>query len=128
MNSTASSGVMIPPMPMTGTFTARALSYTMRTAMGLMAGPESPPVVFVRRGLRVSISIDSARKVLTSDMASAPELAATRAIWAMDVTFGESLTMSGRLVAERAEETRYSSEPGWAPKLMPPAWTVGQGT
>jgi Protein kinase domain len=42
-NSAASSPLAIPPSPMTGIFTARAAWYTRRKAMGLMAGPESPP-------------------------------------------------------------------------------------
>ena len=40
--------------------------------MGLMAGPERPPVMLAMRGRRVSTSMDRARKVLTREMASAP--------------------------------------------------------
>src|SRR5579864_8539135 len=100
----------------------------MRTAIGLIAGPDSPPVMLLSRGFRVSTSIDIARKVLTRLRASAPAFAATWAIWAIEVTLGESLTISGRLVDDRARLTRYSSDPQSAPKAMPPAWTLGQET
>ena len=64
--------VMIPPRPQIGIETARAASWTMRTAIGLIAGPESPPVLLAIRGRRVSTSIDSDKKVFTRDSASAP--------------------------------------------------------
>src|SRR5450756_237267 len=44
MNSITSSAVLMPPIPMTGIFTALAASHTMRRAIGLMAGPDSPAV------------------------------------------------------------------------------------
>ena len=50
-------GVVIPPSPHTGIFTAFAASYTIRTAIGLIAGPESPPNPAPIRGRRVSASI-----------------------------------------------------------------------
>src|SRR5271157_894893 len=100
----------------------------MRRAMGLIAGPERPPVTLLRRGRRVAASMDMARKVLVRRTASAPASAAILAMLAMDVTLGESLTMSGRLEADLARLTRYSSEPGSAPKAIPPAWTLGQET
>src|SRR5579862_6295711 len=100
----------------------------MRTAMGLMAGPDKPPVMLLRRGLRVSTSMDMARKVLTRLTASAPAVAATLAICAMEVTLGESLTMRGRFDEARARPTRYSRDPQSAPKAMPPACTLGQET
>ena len=43
----------------------------MRSAMGLIAGPDNPPVMFVSPGLRVSESIAMARNVLTRLTASA---------------------------------------------------------
>src|ERR1017187_7624301 len=87
--------------------------------------------------------MDMARKVLTRLTASAPAPLATLAMWATEVTLGESLTMSGRveaILARRAGAWRrgargeeiwaggrgYSGEPGSAPKAMPPAWTLGQ--
>ena len=59
-------------MPMTGMRTACAHSYTIRTAIGRMAGPLRPPITFDSFGRRVSTSIAIARNVLTSDTASAP--------------------------------------------------------
>src|ERR1035437_321266 len=100
----------------------------MRRAMGLMAGPERPPVTLARRGRRVSGSMDMARNVLVRLTALAPAWAAMRAMWAMEITLGESLTMSGRLEAVLARLTRYSNSMGSAPKAMPPAWTLGQET
>ena len=67
--------------------------------MGLIAGPESPPVILLSRGLRVSASIDMARKVFTRLTASAPASAATFAMCAIEVTLGESFTISGRVAS-----------------------------
>src|SRR5579872_1819273 len=97
-------------------------------AMGLIAGPESPPVMLLRRGLRVSASMDMARNVLTRLTASAPASATTLAILATEVTFGDSFTIRGRVATALASFTKYSSEPGSDPKVMPPAWTFGQET
>ena len=44
----------------------------------------------------------------------------------MSVTFGVSLTMSGRFVAARQSETTFSTEGTWQPIVMPPASTFGQ--
>src|SRR5258708_8038722 len=100
----------------------------MRNAMGLMAGPDSPPVTLLSRGLRDSASMDMARKVFTRLRASAPASAETLAICAIEVTLGDSLMMMGRLALERTRVTTYSSEPGSAPKAMPPACTLGHDT
>ena len=51
-NSMASSAVEMPPMPITGMVTAEATCHTIRRAMGLMAGPESPPMMLASLGLR----------------------------------------------------------------------------
>src|SRR5207247_1203600 len=77
-NSRASSPVMMPPMPTTGMRTARASSWTMRSATGLMAGPERPPLPAARRGRRASRSIAVARRVLMAGSASAPSVSAAR--------------------------------------------------
>ena len=42
MNSITSSAVLMPPIPMTGILTLFAASHTMRSAMGLIAGPGQP--------------------------------------------------------------------------------------
>src|SRR6266568_6520854 len=97
----------------------------MRRAIGLIAGPDNPPVTFVSLGLRVSASIDIARKVFTRLNASAPAPAATRAIWPIEVTLGESFTINGRVEIAFACFTRYSSDPASAPKDIPPQCTFG---
>src|SRR6185369_14945579 len=105
MNSTISSALEIPPMPITGIFTTLAASNTMRKAIGLMAGPESPAVMFAIRGLRVSASMAMATNVLISEMASAPESWATLAMWAMLVTLGDNFTINGFLAIRLANVT-----------------------
>jgi len=78
-NSRTSRALPMPPIPMTGMRTRCAHSYTMRTAIGRMAGPLSPPIPFEIAGRRVSTSITMARNVFTSDTASAPFSSAARA-------------------------------------------------
>ena len=41
-NSTASVPLLMPPQPITGTSTAEDTCHTMRSATGLIAGPDSP--------------------------------------------------------------------------------------
>ena len=71
----------------------------MRRAIGLMAGPLSPPKTFPSLGRRVSTSTAMARNVLTRETASAPASSAAWAISTMLVTLGESLVMRGRRLA-----------------------------
>ena len=60
----ASSAEAIPPMPITGTFTAFAASYTMRTAIGWIAGPDTPPgVIFVLKNRNNSVNIDNRNRI-----------------------------------------------------------------
>ena len=92
-------------MPMIGIRTACRHSYTMRTAMGRIAGPLSPPTMFDRRGRRVSTSMAIARNVFTSDTASAPASSAALAIELMSVTFGVSFGMTGSVVTARTART-----------------------
>jgi len=66
----------------------------MRTAIGLIAGPLSPPKPAAIFGLRESTSIASACSVFISETASLPASWAERAIWTISVTFGESFVMS----------------------------------
>ena len=68
--------------------------------MGLMAGPDRPPVRLASTGLRVSMSMTIAVNVLMRLRASAPASTAARAMTLISVTQGESLTMS-TLVAGR---------------------------
>ena len=53
---------------MTGIFIADEHSYTMRTAIGLIAGPLRPPKMFDSCGRRVSTSIDIARNFGKGDV------------------------------------------------------------
>ena len=69
----------------------------MRTAIGRIAGPLSPPTMFDSFGRRVSTSMAMARNVLTSETASAPASSAALANDATSVTFGVSFGMTGRL-------------------------------
>ena len=84
-----------PPMPMTGTSTARATSLTILTATGKTAGPLNPPVRTEITGRRVLRSMRIPTSVLMSDTASAPPSTAAFAMSAMDVTLGLNLTISG---------------------------------
>ena len=63
--------------------------------------------------------------VLMSEMASAPADSAARAISAISVTLGVSLTMSGRAVASRHMPTTFSTDSTCVPMVMPPASTFG---
>src|ERR1039458_8584673 len=99
----------------------------MRTAMGLVGGPDSPAVTLAIRGLRVSGSIAMATNVLISESASAPASCATYAICAMLVTLGESLTMSGRWATHVAVVTTSSSERGSLPNCRAAVGGVGAG-
>ncbi len=99
MNSITSSAVLMPPMPITGMRTVFAASHTMRKAMGLIAGPDSPAVMLEMRGWRVSASMAMATKVFTSEMASAPASSAARATSGMLVTLGDSFTINGRVAS-----------------------------
>ena len=105
MNSSASRASAMPPMPITGIFTVCRHSCTMRTAIGLIAGPLRPPTTFEIFGLRVSTSITIARNVLTSDTASAPASSAARANDATSVTFGVSFGITGSDVTLRTALT-----------------------
>src|SRR5215472_14363827 len=115
MNSMTSAALEIPPMPSTGIVTDLAASYTMRTAMGLIAGPESPALMLAMRGLRELTSMAMARNVLTNEMASAPASWATWAICAMLVTLGDSFTISGRAEYRLTDLTTSSRERGSLP-------------
>jgi hypothetical protein len=50
INSAASSPPAIPPIPITGIFTAFAACSTIRSAIGLIAGPDNPPYPAPMRG------------------------------------------------------------------------------
>ena len=125
MNSSASVAFMMPPMPMIGTLTARATSQTMRSATGLIAGPERPPVMLASTGRRFLRSIAMPIRVLISDSASAPASTQACAMATMSVTLGESLTISGFLVTARQALTTLAAHAGSVPKTIPPCLTLG---
>ena len=113
-------------MPMMGSFTAWAAWYTMRTATGLMAGPESPPVRFARAKRRRSTSIFIPVRVLIREMASAPPASAAFAITVMSVTLGLSFMMTGCFAFSFTARVMASTAFGSCPKAMPPSFTLGQ--
>src|SRR5205809_8081184 len=100
----------------------------MRSAIGLIAGPDKPAVRFEIRGLRVSGSIASAIKVLISERASAPASSATRAIRGILVTLGDSFTLSGRRDSRLHAETTSSSAWTSLPKMITHCFVLGQAT
>ena len=112
-------------MATTGISTERATSQTMRMAMGLMAGPERPPMPVPSPGLPVRQSTAMPSRVLISDTASEPPSAEARAMSAMSETFGDSFVMTGRRVAERTSLTRRCTTSGSRPKGRSPPSTLG---
>ena len=97
----------------------------MRSATGLIAGPESPPTTRASFGRRVSASIAMPSSVLMSETASAPSASTARAISTMSVTFGLSFTISGRCVAARHARTTDAAAAQSVPNAIPPASTFG---
>ena len=95
----ASSPLLTPPMPSTGTLTAWDTSQTIRTATGSTAGPDRPPVFIFKMGRRVFTSMRIPRMVLMRLMASAPAASTARAISVMSVTLGDSFTITGTFPA-----------------------------
>src|SRR5574341_1332295 len=127
-NSTASSPQVTPPTPTMGMGTALETSHTMRTAIGRIAGPDSPPVHEASFGRRVSTSMAMPTTVLISDTAVAPPAWAALAVSAMSVTFGDSFTMVGKWVDPRTARVTSNTAAGDWPKLIPPCLTLGHDT
>ena len=127
-NSSTSRAEATPPMPTIGMRTASWHSYTMRTAMGRMAGPLRPPTTLDSRGRRVSTSMAIARNVLTSETASAPASSAATARAATSVTLGVSLGKIGSVVAARTARTTSRTPAMLHPNVWPPWSTLGQET
>ena len=97
----------------------------MRRATGLIAGPESPPVMLASFGRRVSMSMAMPVMVLIREIESAPSASTLRAISVMSVTLGESLTIKGFSVLSLTALTTSDAESGYAPKAIPPDLTLG---
>ena len=115
-------------MPTIGILTAAAACQTSRTAIGWIAGPESPPWTFARNGRRASTSIFIAGTVFVIERPSAPSSSAVRAKTAMSGTFGASFTRSGSRVAARTARTTDASVAGSVPNVAPPRCTFGHET
>ena len=96
--------------------------------MGFMAGPESPPRVLLSTGRAVSVSMAMARTVFTAVRASAPAFVAALASSVMFVTFGDSLTITGLLVAALTWCTTWVSRFGFCPISEPVSFTCGHDT
>ena len=99
ISSAASPPVAMPPTPtIVRSGSAACTSWTARTAIGWMAGPERPPPrePDPSRYDPVSGSMARPRTVLTSVTASAPPARAASAMGTRSVTFGLSLAQRGR--------------------------------
>src|SRR3989304_5287684 len=125
-NSTASCAVVIPPMPIIGILTALYTCHTIRTATGLIAGPDNPPVILANLGLHVSVSITIPRSVLINDIAFAPSSSHTFAKGVMSVTLGDNLIITGRDVDLRILRTTCRVALMSVPKAIPPSLMFGQ--
>src|SRR5207245_2718187 len=97
---------------------AAQISHTKRSAIGLIAGPERPPVVPPITGARFRQSIAIPFTVLIAEMPSAPPATAAFAIGTMFVTFGVSFANTGRDVACLARRQTFSVDAGST------AWSV----
>ncbi len=97
----------------------------MRKAIGLIAGPESPPVIFASFGRRFSISITMPVIVFINDIESAPASSTLRAISVISVTLGVSFTMTGLPVLPLTAFTTLKPASGLVPNATPPAFTLG---
>ena len=114
--SITSSAVLTPPMPTIGILTASYTCQTILRATGLTAGPLKPPVTFCKTGFRVLRSTRRPISVLIRLSPSAPSASHARAMAAMSVTLGDSLTISGFSVGEYAETCAMldaSPQIGW---------------
>src|SRR5580704_11231644 len=94
--------------------------------MGLIAGPDNPPVTRPNLDFRVWTSMLIAWYVFATVSASAPASSAALAIAPMSVTFGESLTHKGRRAVWRAADTTSETIWGSLPNWMPPCAVLGQ--
>ena len=116
-------------MPRIGTSGIAACTcQTARTAMGLMAGPERPPVIPASAGRIVSVSITTPSVVLIIDSASAPAAMTAPATSTMSVTSGESLASTGtvELVLRRTALITCAEAIGSQANTRPRLSTLGQ--
>src|SRR5574344_2170966 len=116
----------MPPKPITGTLTALETCQTIRKAIGLMAGPDNPPVTVESIGILLSASIAIPRKVFTKETLSAPPATTAFAISAISVTLGDNLTISVLLYTFLTSDVTLSAITQLVPKAIPPCFTLGQ--
>ena len=100
----------------------------MASAIGLIAGPESPPVIFASHGFPDSTSTFKPTKVLISDKASAPPSSAAKANSVISFTLGESFMIRNLSVTFRTDSTASLSVTGSELNRVPPFSTLGQET
>jgi alpha-L-fucosidase 2 len=98
----------------------------MRKAMGLMQGPDNPPVTVESKGFRDSTSMAIPKNVLTSETASAPSASTALAISAISVTLGDSFTMSVLGYILRTACVTRAAEAADVPKAIPPSLTTSR--
>src|SRR5260221_9051351 len=102
-SSRPSGPVITPPIPIIGPSGSASRTCQMqRTATGLIAGPDRPPVSPASTGRIVSVSIAMPSNVLIIDRPSAPADTHERAIATMSVTSGDSLANTGMSYRVRA--------------------------
>src|SRR5258707_8145382 len=94
--SSTSSTVSMPPRPITGILTAFIVSQTSRRVMGLMAGPERPPVRFPKRDLRVRASTAMAGEGFATVRATAPAYSTAPPLKSKSATKGDKFNHTGR--------------------------------
>ena len=99
----------------------------MRSAIGLIAGPESPPVTLASTGARRFTSMAMAGMVLISESASAPAPSTAAAIAGMLAACGESFTISVREKALRTADVRLGRGLRIRAELQPAAGHVRTG-
>src|SRR6202049_2332034 len=100
----------------------------MRRAIGLIAGPDKPPITLASVGRLLRMSIDMPVIVLISETASAPDAAAATAVGRASPLLGDSFTIIGSVVARRTAAVTSATACGSAPNTMPPARILGQET
>ena len=116
----------MPPQPITGMSTALTQASAQRRAIGLIATPEYPPTIVLRRGLRVRQSTPTPSTVLTAVIASAPPRSTATAMSSIRVTFGESFAKMGLRVASRTRRITSSATAGSVLNGSLPPSTFGQ--
>ena len=92
----------------------------MRNATGNTAGPEKPPTLLAITGLRVLRSMRIPRRVLMSEIPSAPADSTALAISVMSVTFGVSFTYTGFEDTALTALVTSAAFSGFVPKAAPP--------